>query len=165
MHLPQKATVATLLDEYAARGVFRVAQQPGQLGLGSEFFELVWFRNQTMTLELTAKPPRVRLVNVLPAITPRSRLDRQLRVWLTQRQADALPAHRRIDPANFALRLSRRDGKMTLELRSASADLVVATEKLVRLVNELYLDFLAAPERFDWVQDVFDLDPDNPRWP
>ena len=152
-----------MLDDYAARGVFRVAAQPNRQAV--EIFRLHWFRDQAMTLELSLRRPSVRLINVVPPITPRSTLDRQLRAWLAHRQSAGLPEHRRIDPAEFVLKLRRCAGQVTLELRCGPTNFIAATETLIRLVNELYLDFLAAAERFDWVQEVFELDPDNPRWP
>lgn len=159
----QNEAIGQLIEDYAARGVFRAAAQPPHPG--KEIFRIVWFRGQEMTLELDARAKRVQLADVLPCITPRSRLDRQLREWLRGRTASELPAHRRIDPMQFQLKLSNRAGQMRLGIASASGDLSAATDKLLQLVNELYLDFLAAPERFDWIQEAFDLDPDNPRWP
>lgn len=151
------------LEDYAARGVFRVAAERSKGN--SECYRIVWFREQEMRLEIDARHHKISLSNVLPAIVPRSRLDRQLRAWLRQREALDLPAHRRLDPDEFQLKFGQRDGVMMLSLTSTAADLVPATRKLVALVNELYLDFLGAAERFDWIQEAFELDPDNPRWP
>ena len=37
-----------------------------------------------------------------------------------------------------------------------------AANKLVSLVNEIYLDFLSSGLYFEWLIETFDLDPDNP---
>jgi hypothetical protein len=76
-----------------------------------------------------------------------------------------LPAHRSIDPLQFKTELRRAGGRLQLTVTSRSGAADEATRKLLRLVNELYLDFLAAPERYDWIVATFDLDPDQPRWP
>jgi hypothetical protein len=152
-----------LIEEYVARGVFRAAPQP-QRG-STEVYRITWFRDQVMMLEIDAKRNRACLIDVLPPITGRSLLDRQLRTWLRMRQAPGLPVHRRLDPTQLELKVSNRAGHMQIALTSLCGDLTTATRKLLLLVNELYLDFLAAPERFDWIQEAFDLDPDNLRWP
>ena len=107
----------------------------------------------------------VRLVDVLPTVVARSRMDRDLRAWLRERTAPDLPAHRRIDPAQFRLTFSNRAGRAQINMASLHDDLAGATRKLLILTNELYLDFLSAPERYNWIVDTFELDPDNPRWP
>jgi hypothetical protein len=155
--------IGQLLEDYAARGVFRVAADRPKNN--RDCYQIVWFREQEMQLEIDARHRKISLINVLPTIVPRSRLDRQLRSWLRQREAADLPAHRRLDPDVFQLKFGQRDGVMVLSLTSTGADLLPATRKLVELVNELYLDFLGAAERFDWIQEAFELDPDNPRWP
>lgn len=155
--------IGQLLEDYAARGVFRVAAESSKKH--GECYRIVWFREQEMRLEIDPRHRLVRLINVLPTLVPRSRLDRQLRAWLSQREAIELPAHRRLNPDLFQLKFGQRDGRMVLSLTSTAADLLPATQKLIQLVNELYLDFLGAAERFDWIQEVFELDPDNPRWP
>lgn len=157
------SAIGDLLEDYAARGVFRAAPDNGQKN--GECYRIVWFRDQEMRLEIDQRRRQVSLTNVLPTIVPRSRLDRQLREWLRQREAAELPAHRRVDPALFRLKFGQRDARMVLSLTGTEADLLPATRKLMQLVNELYLDFLGAAERFDWIQEVFELDPDNPRWP
>lgn len=153
--------IGQLLEDYANRGVFRV----GADGANADSYRIIWFRDQEMRLRVDARRCEVSLTNVLPPIVPRSRLDRQLRAWLRQREAVELPAHRRLDPAAFQVKFGQRDGRMVLYLASTAADLLPATRKLVELVNELYLDFLGAAERFDWIQETFELDSDNPRWP
>jgi len=52
-----------------------------------------------------------------------------------------------------------------LSVLSRSNDPTPAVRKLLNQVNEHYLDFLAAPERYDWIAVAFELDPDQPRRP
>jgi hypothetical protein len=40
-------------------------------------------------------------------------------------------------------------------------DLDYAVNKLVSLVNEIYLDFLSSGLYFDWLVETFELDPDH----
>ena len=156
--------VSALIDDYVARGVFRGAAVP-PIRAGLESYGIVWFRGQTMRLDVDTHRGRVCLQDVLPPIAPRSRIDRDLRNWLRSRESPELPAHRIIDPLQFQTALRRAGGRMQLIVTSRFGEADQATRKLLRLVNELYLDFLAAPGRYDWVVATYDLDPDQPRWP
>jgi hypothetical protein len=76
-----------------------------------------------------------------------------------------LPAHRRLDPEALQARLRNVGGELQLTVVSRAGDPLLAARKLLHLVNEMYLGFLAAPACYDWIVEAFDLDPDNPRWP
>ena len=159
-------SVGALIEDCVARGVFRAtATLTGPTPTNRESYRLVWFRQQEMNLEVDASRGRVTLSEVLPAITARSKLDRQLRAWLSDRQAPELPAHRRIDPAEFHIELRNRAGSMQLSIVTLAGDTALAARKLFHLVTEIYLVFLTAAERYDWLVETFNLDPDNPRFP
>ena len=160
----EQQLVGALIDDYVARGVFRGAALPSNRA-ALESYGIVWFRGQVMRLDVDARRGRVCLQDVLPPIAPRSRIDRDLRNWLRSRESPDLPAHRSIDPLQFKTELRRAGGRLQLTVTSRSGAADEATHKLLRLVNELYLDFLAAPGRYDWIVATFDLDPDQPRWP
>jgi hypothetical protein len=162
--LNERTSVSSLIEDYVARGVFRAAALPSSKA-GRELYRIVWFRDQCMDLEVHTPRARASLRGVLPAIEPRSKLDRALRIWLRSREAPQLPAHRRLDRARFQVRLRNAGGNVQLSVVSKSSDPTLALRKLLNLVNELYFDFLAAPERYDWIAEAFELDPDNPRWP
>jgi len=162
--LKRPGTTAALIDDYVARGVFRAMALPSGKS-GSEVFRIVWFRNRTMGLEVDARRGRVRLSDVLPPVAPRSKLYRDLRAWLRSREAPELPAHRRIDPAQFRTAFRISGGSVQLVITCETGDTTLGARKLLHLANELYLDFLAAPERYEWILEAFDLDPDHPRWP
>jgi|JRYD01.1.fsa_nt_gb hypothetical protein len=159
-----KSPIASLIDDYVSRGVFRAAALASQRN-GVEAFRLIWFQRQEMTLTIDLKRREARLSGVLPSIASRSAFDRQLRAWLRERSASHLPAHRRIDPIELQARLTNRAGRVQLAIVSANGDLLHATRKLLHLTNELYLDFLSAPQSYSWIVETFELDPDNPRWP
>jgi hypothetical protein len=156
--------IGNLIDDYVARGVFRAAALPPEKS-GSEAFSLIWFQNQSMTLMIDHRRSEARLLNVLPALSPRTAMDRQLRAWLRARADKKLPEHRRLNPTQLQAKLTNRAGHMQLAVASLKGDALFATRKLLHLANELYLDFLSAPERYHWIAETFELDPDNPRWP
>jgi hypothetical protein len=162
--LNEPGSVGALIEAYVGRGVFGAAALPAGKA-GRESYRIVWFRNQCMILDVDTRRARASMNGVLPSIEPRSKLDRALRAWLRSRQAPDLPAHRRLDPAQFQAGLRNAGGAVQLNVVSKSNDPTQAARRLLTLVNEIYLDFLATPERYDWVNEAFDLDPDNPRWP
>lgn len=162
--MSDSASVGALIEDYVGRGVFRAAAQPSSRK-GREQYRIVWFRDQRMDLHVDTRRARASLSGVLPSIHPRSKLDRALRAWLRSREAPELPAHRRLDPDQFQAGLRNTAGNIQLTIVSLAHEPTQAVRKLLNLVNELYLDFLAAPARYDWIVEAFDLDPDNPRWP
>jgi len=162
--LSDPASVGALIEDYVARGVFRAAARPSS-GSGREQYRIVWFRDQCMSLDVDTRRARASLSGVLPPVEPNSKIDRTLRAWLRSRQAPERPAHRRLDPDQFQTGLRNTAGHLKLSVVSKANDPILAARKLLHLANELYLDFLAAPERYDWIVEAFDLDPDNPRWP
>jgi hypothetical protein len=162
--LSEASPVSLLVNEFVGRGVFSaVAMPPRRRGI--EDYRLLWFRGQQMDLQVDSRHARASLERLLPPIVPRSRFDRRLRAWLRSRQAQELPPHRRVDPGTLQASLRNVGGTMRLTLVSRDGDVLLATRKLLHLVNELYLVFLATPECYDWIVEAFDLDPDRPRWP
>jgi hypothetical protein len=162
--LNEASSIGPLLGEFVARGAFGSAA-PSSRRRGVEVYRIVWFRGQQMELSVNARQARVSLRHVLPPVTPRSASDRRLRAWLRSREAAELPAHRRLDPRDLRASLRNAGGDMQLTLVSRTGDTVLAVRRLLHLVNELYLGFLATPECYDWIVEAFELDPDRPRWP
>jgi hypothetical protein len=149
-----------LIDDLVARGVFRATPLPaGKPGRAA--WRITWFGGHTMRLQAGGR--EVLVDEVLPPLPVRSALYRDLRAWLRTQQSEALPAHRRLDPARYALEIRNRGGNVRLRLRSAREPLPVLTNRAVQLVNALYHDFLGGPGRLGWVIEAFNLDPDNPR--
>lgn len=153
--------VGDLLEHYAGRGIFsgfsRQSQRPG-----SAEFRLRWHRNQVFQWVWNEAKQTLRIGCVLPAVPADSAMYRQFRAWLAARQDEALPAHRRCDRAKVALKTYNRGGDVALTMTVLDRDVDYAVPKLVSLVNEIYLDFLANGLYFDWLVETFELDPDHP---
>ncbi|MEK7346446.1 MAG: hypothetical protein AAB176_12215 [Pseudomonadota bacterium] len=157
-------SVRELIEDHAARGVFRFSPQPSDK-IGSERYRIVWFRGQTMQLDVDSRHGRATLCGFLPPVSPRTKLDRELRAWLKSHESHERPAHRRRDPTQFKTVLRNADSVMRVSITSTEGNPVQATRKLLQLVNELYLEFLADASRYNWIVETFDLDPDSSRWP
>jgi len=153
-----------VLDNYVRRGVLRGYRQC-RLRRHRVRFEIVWFRARRMQVDCDLAGSSLRLREFLPVVRPRSLLDRQLRGWLREQQQDGLPPHRRVDPERIGLTLRNLQGSLALHVKCRDGDLVHGLQRLIHLVNALYLDFLVDGSRHDWLIEAFDLDPDNLVWP
>ena len=84
-------------------------------------------------------------VDLLPAVPYPSEMDRALRVFVAGRSGEELPAHRWIDPKKAGCRCRNRKGKMSIDVQCLDGDFEYAVNKAVKLVNEIFLKFLAGP--------------------
>jgi len=152
--------VGDLLEHYAGRGVFRGFGRQAQRGRSAEF-RLRWHRDQVFQWVWNESKQTLRIGCVLPAVPANSPMYRQFKAWLAVRQDPALPVHRRCDRGKVALRTYNRGGDVALTMTVLDGDLDYAVNKLVSLVNEIYLDFLSSGLYFDWLVETFELDPDH----
>ncbi len=148
-----------VIDDFVARGTFR-AEGP-QVGTGgTAIWRVHWFGGHVLTLRVGRRG--IAVAPVLPPLSSRSTLYRELRAWLLAQQSADQPAHRRLDPAVYRLSVNNSAGDIRVCLKSDAAPADVLC-RAVQLIHALYLDFLNGPGRLDWVIEAFGLDPDNPR--
>jgi hypothetical protein len=155
------AHVGDILEEYARRGVFSGFSRQQQARKQGRFL-VQWHRKQRFDWVYDPAQQRLRVVCVLPAVTPNSPMHRDLKAWLKTRQNDALPEHRRCDKQKVTLKSVNRGGNVSLTATLLDGDIDYGVRKMVALVNEIYLDFLSSGLYFEWMLETFDLDPDNP---
>lgn len=153
--------VGDLLEGYASRGIFSAFNRQDERA-GSAEFRLRWHRDQLFQWVWNERKQTLRISCVLPAVPAESAMYREFKAWLRARQDDGLPEHRRCDSARIALRTYNRGGDVALTLHILDGDVDYGVRKLVNLVNEIYLDFLASGLYFDWLVETFELDPDHP---
>jgi hypothetical protein len=153
-----------LLEGYAARGVFRgfsrVAASVGQTA-GQATFTIRWHRDRTFQLTVNTRTNRLRMPVVLPEVAVKSAMDRELRQFVKENQSKERLEHRRIDPGKVAVQCSNRAGNFGLTVTALDGDLKYAIQKLIALVQEIYMAFLYDGRYYDYMVEVFDLDPDH----
>lgn len=132
------------LRAYADRGVFRRFGVRA-LGRGRLEARFLWHAPEPHRLVIDPARRTLTFVDLLPGVGYPSAMDRALRAFLAGRFAPELPEHRRLDPRRLAVRAINRGGAVSIELRAKRGDLAYATEKLVKLVNEIFFSFLAGP--------------------
>lgn len=136
--------VTAELRRFADRGVFRGF---GRRELRGGRFEFRFHWHAPWPHRLLFDPERRTLVlrDLLPDVPYRSRIDREFRAFLAARSGRELPAHRRIDPSRLRLEASNRAGTISVRGSVAEGELRYAANKTVKLLNEIFLGFLAGP--------------------
>jgi hypothetical protein len=137
-------TVVAVLRRYADRGLFRGFGErevsPGCLEL-----RFTWHAPWPHILVADARRGTLVLRDLLPEVPYRSEMDVALRRFLVARSAADVPEHRRIDPKRVRVRARNRGGTVSIELAATPGQLPYAAEKAVKLLNEIFLSFLAGP--------------------
>ncbi len=150
--------VAAVLAGYAERSVFQGFSRGPTAGRTANF-QIAWHRGRVFQLAFDAHAATLRLPELLTRVP--AEMYEDLKAFIQSRQSDDLPDHRRLDRRKVQIRTSMRSGKIQLVLKIKDGDTEYAVRKLVHLVNEIYLEFLADGKYFDYLVETFDLDPDR----
>ena len=131
-------SLATVLESYARRGVFRSFHRAGTE------FRFHWLWNLPFRLTLDARTATIAFPALITDVTRSSDLERALKDFIRGCCQPDRPRHRRIDPARLAILYSNRRGAVTLKIRSRDRDFAYAATQAIHLVNEIFLEFLSA---------------------
>jgi hypothetical protein len=136
--------VDSVLRRYADRGLFRAF---GVRRASAERVEyrFSWHAPWPHRLVVDERRRTATLTDLLPEVPYRSDMERALRRFLLQRGSAELPEHRRIDARRVQVRARNRGGRISIELQAAPGQLEYAVEKALKLLNEIFLSFLAGP--------------------
>jgi hypothetical protein len=156
----QVEVVAAALTVYAERRVFQGFSRGPAAG-GKATFRIAWHRGRVFELALDAHKGTLRLPQVLTGVPADSTMYRDLKAFIKVRQSADLPDHRRIDSGRAQVRTYNRDGNILLVLTVLDRDVAYGVQKLIHLVHELYMTFLADGNYFEYLVETFDLDPDR----
>ena len=140
-----RETVLGCLQTYADRGIFRgfgaSVDRNGNLEC-----RFLWHAQEPHLLRFDQRRRALVFVDLLPGVPYPSEMDRALRAYVAGRSREDLPEHRRLDPGESERRLP---GTAPAPCRSRCAasdgDFEYVATRAVKLVNEVFLDFLAGP--------------------
>jgi hypothetical protein len=152
--------VRNVLQGYAGRGVFR-GFSAGPVQGGKATFRMTWHYHRTFELVLDPRRHTLRFPRLLPDVTANSSLYRELKQFVHGRHDAALPEHRRIDRSRAEAKPAIRQGVVSLTMKDSDDDYEYATRKLIHLVQEIFLTFLANGSHLEYLVEAFDLDPDH----
>jgi len=151
--------VAETLENYARRGVFRGFSR-GPVKNGRAAFKMVWHRDRVFDFVFDASRGTMRFPLVLPDVPADSKMYSELKEFINARQSGELPDHRRIDAGKAHVGSYIRNGNVSLTLTVRNGDYQYGAKRLINLVHEIFLVFLA-DGYFDYMVEAFDLDPDR----
>jgi len=128
------------MTDYLRRGVFRsCSEKPA--GAGILAYRITWHRDRVFDLRVDTVRQSVSIPCVLPGAS--KDLHAGFRTFVQQHHDPDLPEHRRIDPARARARVARRRGRVALTLEVMNGDYAYALQRLIHLVHETYVIFLA----------------------
>jgi hypothetical protein len=152
--------IAAALAGYADRRVFHGFSR-GPTSGGKAAFTIAWHRGRVFELAFDVRAGTLRLPGLLTGVPADSTMYEDLKAFIRSRQSDDLPDHRRLDARKIQIRTYNRGGNILLVLKIKDNDSEYAVRKLVHLINEIYLMFLADGKYFDYLVETFNLDPDR----
>jgi len=97
---------------------------------------------------------------VLQEVPADSKMYLDLKEFIKSRQSGELPDHRRIDARRAQVGSYVRSGNVSLTLTVRNGDYQYGVLKLINLVHEIFLVFLA-DDYYEYMIEAFDLDPDR----
>jgi hypothetical protein len=153
-------TVGRILEDYAKRRVFRgFTHEPA--GQGKAAFKIVWRHDRVFDLILDPQTGTLQFPLLLPNVPADSTMYGEFKAFIQWRHADTALAHRGIDRKKARVHCRNRAGAVALSLTVKDGDYEYATRKLIHLVQEIFLVFLADGPYRDYVVEMFKLDPDS----
>lgn len=151
--------VASILEGYAQRGVFRGFSPAEKARQGKAVFRLLWHRDRIFEFVFDPSRNSMSFPSVLPNVP--SEMHRDLKRFIESRYSTDLPEHRRIDSDKAQINTSNRKGTVAINLLVLDGDDEYGVRKLIHLVHEIFLTFLLDGRYYEYMVDNFDLDPDR----
>ena len=149
--------VRRLLEDFAERGVFRgFSRQPAHGGVFT--FKMTW--HHQLVFELLVEPRRktISIPRVLPGVP--AELYTDFKEFVREHHAANLPLHRRIETTKARLRCANHRGRVSLTITVKDGDYEYALQRLIHLVHETFLIFLANGAYRDYRVEQLGVDPD-----
>jgi hypothetical protein len=133
------ASIRSVLQEYADRGVFRGLSITERTG-GRIDCDFLWLLGRPIRVSYDPAKSTLAFPALFPAITSSSPVMAvELRAAVRERSTAGVPAHKRIDRrrAELACSLSRGALSLTAEVRGSNHEYVV--RRVLNLINDLFL--------------------------
>lgn len=150
--------VTAILQGYADKGIFRTFS-PGAVRGGRASFTMLWHYDRRFELRLDVPKKTLHFPALLPGVD--DALYSAFQEFLSSRHSEDLPPHRRIDTAKARMTCQRDEGLVSVTMTSRDGDFEYATRKLIHIVHETFLAFLADGPYFEYLVEHLGLDPDR----
>lgn len=159
-HSSDTDTVRALLQHYATRGAFRsFSEVPRSSGRLVEF-QFLWFRDVRFRVTYNPSSRTLTFVDLLPAVSARSPMDRHLRTFIASRSDKTVPEHRRVDLKKVAVSVLNRKSAISIAFTLKASQIEYGTRKAVHLIHEVLMDFLNESQYVEYNIEHFNLNPE-----
>ena len=153
---PLRTKVDEALEIYANKGVFRSFSSIVRSKSGATY-RMKWHKERFYDLIYDIEKCSLRFPVVLRK-APRPMYE-EFKKFVVSRQSTEMLEHRRIDPTKIRISCSFKNGNISLLFISKDRDLEYATQKLINLMNEVFMVFLR--EYYEYTIKTFDIDRDQ----
>jgi hypothetical protein len=152
--------VTGIMQGYAEKAVFRGFSAHPKRG-GQAVYKMIWHHDRPFELSLDVPKKTLCFPEVLPGVSVRSPMYRELKAFLKVRQSEEMPEHRRVNPAKARLALANKRGTVSVTVTVKDGDFDYATRKIVHIVHEIFLIFLVDGPYFEYMVEHLGLDEDR----
>jgi len=102
---------------------------------------MIWHRGRTFDLVVDTTKKAIRIPVVLPCVP--DDIYRDFKAFVESHHAPSLPDHRRIEKGKALVRCANRGGGASLSVSVKDGDYEYALQRVIHLIHETYLMFLA----------------------
>jgi hypothetical protein len=153
-----RTKVDETLEIYANKGVFRSFASILRSNK-TVTYRMKWHKERFYDLIHDVGKRTLRFPVVLPK-APRLMYE-EFKKFVASRQATETIEHRRIDPKRIRISCSLKNGNISLLFTSKDNDLAYATQKIINLMHEVFMDFLRDGLYYEYMIETFDIDRDQ----
>jgi hypothetical protein len=118
-----------------------------------------WHKERFYDLIYDVGKHSLRFPVVLPKVS--RPMYEEFKKFVASRQSAKMLEHRRIDPKKVRISCSLKNGDISLLFISKDKDLEYATQKLINLMHEVFMDFLRDGLYYEYMIETFDIDRDQ----
>ena len=136
------AEVSRLMEDYSNRAVFRGLMHRS-IRTGIVSFGMTWHGGLAFKLILNTRARTLTVPVVLPDVPSDSTLYHDFKTFVESHHDRNLPKHRRIDKAKAVVKTSKRGQNISLTMTVKDGDYAYGTQRLVHLIHETFVLFLA----------------------
>jgi len=138
------------MEDYAKRGVFRGFNRQ-RVRRGVAAFQMIWHGDRIFDLIVDTKKKTIVIPVVLPAVPADSPLYKDFKAFVESHHAATLPDHRRIEKSKVRVRCACRRRNVSLTMAVRDEDYEYALQRLIHLIHETFLIFLASGPYRDYM--------------
>jgi len=159
---PDITACTELLAGYATKGFFTGFAVEKETSTKA-FYQLHWHFNRLYQVEINLKTGKIQMPAIFPNVKPRSRMDKDFRVFIEERCSPDQPEHRRFDSEQLKVvdRSSNLSLVMALSENLTPQKTTQAMTRFIGLIHEVFKIFLKNGQYDTYVSEQYQIDADS----